>query len=354
MKKNKLKISNCYISHQSPVFIIAEAGVNHNGSLETAFKLIDAAADAGADAIKFQTFKAEDLVTHAGKMAEYQKKNIGKEESQLTMLKKLELPDNFYLPIIKHCKKRKIIFLSTPHGGFKAVDLLVKLKVPAFKFGSGDLTNLPLLEYAAKFGKPMILGTGMATLSEVSDAVDIIKKNGNNQTIILHCTTNYPCPLSEVNLRVMMTMKQKLSVLVGYSDHTNGIQVPIMAATLGACLIEKHFTLDKNMVGPDHKASIEPNELKMMVQAIRAVDVVLGSLVKKPTKSENKIIKTVRKSLVSLTTIKKGYKFTSENVGIKRPGTGLAPKYYHEIIGSISKRDIKADVLIQKSHYGKR
>lgn len=352
MVKN-IKIGNKFIGENQPVFIIAEAGVNHNGNLKIALKLIDAAVAAGADAVKFQTFKAEQVVTTAGEMAVYQKKNIGKTESQLEMLKKLELPESFYQPLIKRCREKNIIFLSTPHGGFNSVSLLQRLKVPAFKFGSGDLTNLPVLEYAAKFGKPMILGTGMATLAEVQTAVDVIKKAGNQQIIVLHCATDYPCPLNEVNLRAMLTMRQKLSVLVGYSDHTSGINVPMMAASLGACLIEKHFTLDKNLSGPDHKASLEPTELKQMVKVVRQVNIIMGSPVKKPTESENKIIKTVRKSLVSLVAVSKGDKFTAKNTGIKRPGTGLSPKYYQEIIGRVAKKDIAADSLIRKEYYEK-
>lgn len=350
----KIKIGNKFIGEKEPVFIIAEAGVNHNGDLKTALKLIDAAAAAGADAVKFQTFKAEEVVAGAGEMAEYQKKNIGKNESQLAMLKKLELPENFYPPLLKRCDEKKIIFLSTPHGGFNSVDLLERLKVPAFKFGSGDLTNLPVLEYAAKFNKPMILATGMATLAEARTAIKAIEKTGNRKIILLHCTTNYPCPLNEVNLRAMLTMKKNLSALIGYSDHTNGIQVPIMAATLGASMIEKHFTLDKNMPGPDNKASLDPAELKKMVEAIRQINIILGASVKKPTAGERRLTKIARKSLVSLKAIGKGDKLTIKNIGIKRPGNGLAPKYYYEVIGRVAKKDIPADVLIKKSHYGKR
>lgn len=347
----KIKIANKFIGENQPVFIIAEAGVNHNGDLKTALKLVDAAVAAGADAIKFQTFHAAEVVTAQGEMAAYQKKNIGKTESQLAMLKKLELPDEFYQPLINHCLKKKIIFLSTPHGGFASVDLLQRLKMPAFKFGSGDLTNLPVLEYAAKLGKPMILGTGMATLNEVKTAVKAIKQAGNQQIIALHCTTNYPCPLEEVNLKAMQIMAKKLTVLVGYSDHTLGIEVPIMAATLGACLIEKHFTLDKNMPGPDHKASMEPDELKNMVRAVRQVKEIMGSDLKKPTASELKISKLGRKSLVSLRDIKQGEKLTRENIGIKRPGTGLAPKYYFKILGKIAATNIKVDSLIKLSDF---
>lgn len=350
MLKN-IEIANKVIGKNRPVFIIAEAGVNHNGNLKIALKLVDAAAVAGADAVKFQTYKAEEVVTATGEMAVYQKKNIGGSGKQATMLKKLELPDNFYGPLLRRCRDKKIIFLSTPHGGFNSVDLLQRLKVPAFKFGSGDLTNLPLLEYAAKFNKPMILGTGLATLAEVQTAINVIKKAGNSKIIVLHCTTSYPCPLNEVNLRAIITMKKNLDVLVGYSDHTLGTQVPTMAATMGACVIEKHFTLNKNMSGPDHKASLEPAELKQMVQAVRQVDVIMGFSDKKPTESEKELTEIARKSLVALVAINKGDKFTAQNLGVKRPGTGLAPKYYNEIIGLVSKKDIAADALIKKEYY---
>jgi len=345
----KINIFGRTVSQQSPVFIIAEAGVNHNGNLKTAFRLIDAAVAAGADAVKFQTFNAEDVVIGSGKMAEYQKRNIGKtSDSQLKMLKKLELPDHFYGPLIKYCKDKKIIFLSTPHGGFKAVDLLERLKVPAFKFGSGDLTNLPVLQYAAKFNKPMILGTGMATFKEIQTAINTINKVGNKKIIALHCTTNYPCPFDEVNLRAMLTMKEKLQVLVGYSDHTKGIQVPIMAATLGACLIEKHFTLDKNMFGPDHKASLEPKELREMILAIRKVQLILGSTIKRPNKSELLMLKNVRKSIVAIRDIKKGEIFSKQNLALKRPGTGLSPSYWYCLLGKKAKNNYKVDEIIKK------
>lgn len=347
MNIKKIKIGKRYIGEGYPVFIIAEAGVNHNGNLKTALKLVDAAVIAGADAVKFQTFKAEDVVTVSGKMAEYQKINIGKTSNQLDMLKSLELPEDFYIPLIKYCKKKKIIFLSTPHGSFNSVDLLKKLKVPAFKFGSGDLTNLPVLEYAAKLFKPMILGTGMATMDEVRDAINVIRKTGNNKIIVLHCTTNYPCPLREVNLQSMVTMKKKLKILVGYSDHTQGILVPIMAATLGACLIEKHFTLDRKMSGPDHKASLEPDELSEMIESIRNISVISGSEIKQPNLSENSMIKSVRKSIVAQTDIKKGEIFTKFNLAIKRPGTGLSPRFWYQVLGRESKRNFKNGEFIK-------
>lgn len=362
----KIKIGSKFIGEKEPVFIIAEAGVNHNGDLETALKLIDAAASAGADAVKFQTFKAEEVAAPTVGMADYQKKNTGKTESQISMLKKLELPENFYRPLIKRGAEKKIIFLSTPHGGFKSVDLLQRLKVPAFKFASGDLTNLPVLEYAAKLGKPMILSTGMATLAEVEAAVNIIKKTGNDKIIVLHCTTSYPCLLHEVNLRAMLTMRQKLSALVGYSDHTRGLEVLITAAGMGACLAEKHFTLDKNMSGPDHKASLEPAELKELVKQIRTIEKrlaagesreglikkinlpeIFGSAVKKPTPSELKAAKLVRKSLVAGSDIKRGEKIKIGMIAIKRPGTGLAPKQINKVLGRRAERNIKKDELIE-------
>lgn len=344
-----IKIGNKIISYKSPVFIIAEAGVNHNGSLKIALKMVDAAAKAGCDVIKFQTFKAEQVVTREGRMADYQKKNLGKEESQLEMLKELELKENFYVPIIKRCRGKKIIFLSTPHGGFESVDFLESLDVPAFKFGSGDLTNLPVLEYAARFKKPMILGTGMATMKETKEAINCVKKAGNDKIIVLHCTSNYPCPFEEVNLRAMQTMMSELDVLVGYSDHTLGVQVPIMAATLGACVIEKHFTLDRKMKGPDHKASSEPAELKQIVEAVRNIKIITGSAVKKPVGIEKENKKIARKSVVAAADIKKGEKITEDMLAIKRPGIGIEPKFFDKIIGKKAKKDLRKNHLLMWS-----
>lgn len=341
-----INISGKSIGKNQPVFIIAEAGVNHNGRLDLALKLIDEAAKAGADAIKFQTFRAEQVVTVSGKMADYQKRNIGKTESQLAMLKKLELKEKYYPALIRRAKELGIIFLSTPHGGFESVDFLQKMKVPAFKFGSGDLTNHPLLEYAAKFKKPMVVSTGMSTLKEVETAVKAIKKIGNNKIAVLHCTTNYPTPLDEVNLLAMKTMEKKLGLLIGYSDHTEGLKVSVAAAVLGARIIEKHFTLDKNLSGPDHLASLNPQELKLLVSSIRNVEKALGSGKKVPFLSEKKVAKIARKSLVTIRAIKKGEKFTLKNLGIKRPGIGLPPKYFDKVLGKKAKKDIPADTLI--------
>ncbi len=347
-----MKIGNKIISNKSPVFIIAEAGVNHNEKLDLALKLVDAAADAGADAVKFQTFRAEQVVTGAGEMAEYQKKNTGKKESQIEMLRRFEFDESWYPKVIAHCKKRGIIFLSTPHGHIESADFLHGLGAPAFKIGSGDLTNRPFLEHIAKFGKPMILGTGMATLSEVKDAAKWIKETGKNKVVFLHCTTNYPCPLEEVNLKAMQTMIKTLpNVLIGYSDHTEGNLVSTLAVALGACVIEKHLTLDKNMEGPDHKASSNPEELKNLIQAIRNISTVMGSGAKQPTANEKKVTLIARKSVVSLRAIKKGEKFTKENLGIKRPGNGVLPKYYQTLLGKPAKRNIVGDNLIQKGDW---
>ncbi|KKT81452.1 MAG: N-acetylneuraminate synthase [Candidatus Yanofskybacteria bacterium GW2011_GWA2_44_9] len=344
--KKIIKIGDKFIGKGYPVFVMAEAGVNHNGKLDLALKLVDAAADAGADAIKFQTFRAEEVVIAEGEMAEYQKKNTGKNQSQLAMLKKLEFQEEWYPKVIKRCKERGIIFLSTPHGGFASVDLLNKFKVPALKFGSGDLNNLPVLEYAARLNKPIILSTGMGNMEEIKEAVKTISKKGNDNLIVLHCTTNYPCPLEEVNLNAMKTIEKEVGVMTGYSDHTAGYDTAVMAVVMGAPLIEKHLTLDKKMNGPDHKASADPKEFKEMVMKIRNVGIVMGQGKKEPTVSELKMLPLVRKSVVTLSDIKKGDLFTALNIGIKRPGTGLAPKYHTELIGSKSKKDIKAGTLL--------
>jgi len=285
---DKIKLISRYIGGNEPCFVIAEAGVNHNGKIELAKKLVDAAAKAKADAVKFQTFKADLVVTKEADLASYAERNIGQKISQLDMLKHVELAYNDFAIIKQYCDKKNIIFLSTPHS-FDAIDFLEDL-VPAYKFGSGDITNTPALKRAAKKGKPIILGTGMSTLDEVRYAINAIKSEGNEQIIVLHCTTNYPCPMAEVNLRAMITMQQELDCLVGYSDHTLGISVPIIAAAMGATVIEKHFTIDKSLPGPDHKASLEPDELKSMIKEIRKTGKILGSFDKKPTKSEKKIM----------------------------------------------------------------
>lgn len=340
----KIKIGNKLIAEEKPCFIIAEAGVNHNGNFRLAKKLVDAAKEAGADAIKFQTFKSEDLVTETGEMAEYQKKNIGKKESQLEMLKKLELSYQEFKKLKKYCDKKKIIFLSTPHTE-NAIDFLDSL-VSVYKIASPDLTNLPFLKGIAQKKKPIILATGMASLSEVKEAVRVVKRAGNKKIIILHCTTNYPCPLEEVNLRAMMTLKKEFKLPVGYSDHTLGIIVPIMAVAMGAQVLEKHLTLDKNLSGPDHKASLNPEELKEMVKSIRETEKVLGNAKKEALKSEEEIKKLIRKSIVAKIDIDKGSIIKGKMLEIKRPGNGILPKDLKKIIGKRAKKKIKKDQLI--------
>ncbi len=347
-----IKIGNNIIGENDPCFIIAEAGVNHNGNINLAKKLVDAAADAEADAVKFQTFKSENLVTENAPRAGYQEQNTGREETQLQMLKKLELSRGDFKLLRKYCDKKGIIFLSTPHTE-DAADFLNPL-MPAYKIGSGDLTNIPFLKKIAKKHKPMILGTGMSTMEEVKEALNAVYEEGNKEIVMLHCTTNYPCPRNEVNLNAMQAMQKELGCPVGYSDHTLGIDVPQMAVKLGAVMIEKHFTLDKNMEGPDHKASLEPNELKKMIDSIKngncknikLDEEVLGSKIKEPTESEIENAKVARKSIVAARGIKKGEKFSFENLAIKRPGTGLKPKEIYNIVGKEAIGSVKKDEII--------
>ncbi|HEY0087600.1 MAG TPA: N-acetylneuraminate synthase [Candidatus Lokiarchaeia archaeon] len=344
---NSVKISNKTIGGNNPTFIIAEAGVNHNGKVGLAKKLVDIAVNAGADAVKFQTYKSEDVVIPKIDSADYSKKNLGKQINQLEMLKAYELDYKDFKIIKEYCDKKRIIFLSTPHS-FDAIDFLEDL-VPAYKFGSGDITNLPTLIYAAKKDKPIILGTGMSTLNEVEIAINAIKKEGNEKIIALHCTTNYPCPFEEVNLRAMITMQKELDCLIGYSDHTLGINVPIIATALGAKVIEKHFTISKDLPGPDHKASLEPNELKTMVKEIRNTEKILGSFEKKPTESEKKIMKLIRKSIVAKKEIDKGVILKEQMISIKRPGMGIKPYDLLKIIGKKTKKHISKNEMIKEN-----
>lgn len=347
------------IKEGDPCFIIAEAGVNHNGNINLAKKLIDAAKKAGVDAVKFQTFRAEDLAAKDAKTADYQKKNTGKRESQIEMLRKLELSDHDFEELKRYCDSKGIMFLSTPHTE-GAAELLDNM-VPVFKVGSGDLTNIPFLERLAKRGKQIILSTGMSTLKEVKEAASAIRRY-NRKLILLHCTTEYPCPKKDANLKVMDTLRKETGCLVGYSDHTKGIEASVMAAYLGAVVIEKHFTLDRKMKGPDHKASLEPGELKRMVNEIRAIENgkkkinvpkrILGNGIKKPTKQELRIMKLVRKSIVSAKNINKGEVITEDMIIIKRPGIGIAPKNIAKVLGRIAKKDIKKDELISFNMLG--
>lgn len=314
--------------------IIAEAGVNHNGDMELAKKLIDVAAEAAADYVKFQTFSADRLVTHSAKKADYQTKSTDGNESQHEMLRRLQLTPAMHNELIAYCALRNIGFFST---GFdiESVDLLVSLGQNLFKIPSGEITNLPYLRHIGQLGRPVILSTGMATLGDIEAAIDVLEEAGTARSnlTVLHCTTEYPTPMSEVNLRAMQSMHSAFGVAVGYSDHTQGIEVAIAAVALGATVIEKHFTLDRNLPGPDHKASLEPHELKAMVTAIRNIDVALGDGIKRLTPSEARNMPVARKSLVASKAIKAGELFSAQNVTAKRPGTGISPMRWDEVIG---------------------
>jgi N,N'-diacetyllegionaminate synthase len=327
--------------------IIAEAGVNHNGSIDSAKKLIEAAVEAGADLVKFQTFKAEALVTRTADKAEYQKNLTGKSESQYEMIKKLELDKEAHLELIAHCKQKRIEFLSSPFD-HKSIDLLSELGLKRFKIPSGEITNLPYLRHIGRMGKPIIMSSGMATLEEVCAAVNILMEAGaeKEQITILHCNTEYPTPMEDVNLQAMLTMRDELGVSVGYSDHTLGIEIPVAAVALGATVIEKHFTLDRTLPGPDHAASLEPHELKTMVSAIRNIEKAMGDGVKKPSFSEVKNIPIARKSIVAKKPIKKGERYSEENITVKRPGMGTSPMKWDELVGKKSKGNFEPDDLI--------
>ena len=349
MKKILLKRDRyLWVTSMSKVFIIAEAGVNHNGSIELAKKLIDVAVEAGADAVKFQTFKADKLVSKYAQKADYQKQATSVDETQYEMIKKLELDENAHRVLMSYCKDKEIMFLSTPFD-HDSIDLLISFEMPIFKIPSGEITNLPYLRHIGSLGKEVILSTGMANLDEVQDALEVLIKAGTSKVkiTVLHATTEYPCPIDEVNLCAMQTMKTAFGVKVGYSDHTQGIEVPIAAVAMGACVIEKHFTLDRTMEGPDHKASLEPDELKAMVQAIRHIEQALGDGVKRPSKSEQKNISVARKSILASRPIEIGETFSDNNLIVKRPGNGISPMRWDEIVGHKATRNFSADELIE-------
>ncbi|WP_242865963.1 N-acetylneuraminate synthase [Desnuesiella massiliensis] len=327
-----------------PCFIIAEAGVNHNGDINIAKKLVDAAFEAGVDAVKFQSFKAENLVTNKAPKADYQKETTGN-GNQYEMLKSLELSYEDHIVLKSYCEEKGILFISTPFD-FESVDLLEKLNVPLYKISSGDLTNIPLLKYIAKLKRPMIISTGMANLVEIEDAVEVTKKEGNDKISLLHCTSNYPTEYEEVNLNAMTTLKNAFKLPVGYSDHTIGIEVPIAAVAMGAKIIEKHFTLDKEMGGPDHKASLNPEELGRMVLSIRNIEKAFGDGIKKCNKSEEKSKFVSRKSIVAKRFIKSGEIITEEMLDFKRPENGLSPIYLDEILNKVAITEICKDEII--------
>lgn len=331
----------------SKVFIIAEAGVNHNGSIDLAKKLIDVASDAGADAVKFQTFKAEKLVSKQAQKADYQKQTTEAQESQYDMIKKLELDENTHLELMNYCKEKSIMFLSTPFD-HESIRLLAKMELEIFKIPSGEMTNLPYLRAIGGLNKKVVLSTGMADIGEVEDALDILDSAGTSKenVTVLHANTEYPTPMCDVNLKAMQTIAQTFKVTVGYSDHTLGIEIPIAAVAMGASVIEKHFTLEKMMSGPDHKASLEPNELKAMVGAIRNIEKALGDGVKKPSPSEAPNMVIARKSIIAIKSIAKGELFTEENIGIKRPGNGISPMRWDELVGTYAQKDYQEDDFI--------
>lgn len=327
-------------------FIIAEAGDNHNGSRELAFRLIDKAVEAGADCVKFQTFVTEEVISKRAEKAEYQKAATGSDESQYQMVKKLELSFEQFRELQKYAEERDITFISTPFD-IPSVEFLDSINIPCFKIPSGEITNLPYLIKIAETGRDVIMSTGMAELNEIECAINILREHGSGDISLLHCNTEYPTPYEDVNLRAMLTLKEKFGVRVGYSDHTQGIEVPIAAVALGAEIIEKHFTLDHNMEGPDHKASLEPDELKQMVDGIRKTEKTLGNGIKTASPSEKKNIQIARKSIVARRDIKKGEILTEENLAVKRPGNGISPMRWYEVIGTKAIRDFSEDEMIE-------
>ena len=333
--------------NSNKVFIIAEAGVNHNGSVDLAKKLIDAAVDSGADAVKFQTFKAEKLVVKNTQKADYQKQTTDASESQFDMIKKLELDVDTHKELIAYCQEKIIMFLSTPFD-HESIDLLSDLGLKIYKIPSGEITNLPYLRYIGSLGKQVILSTGMSNLKEVGDALNILINAGTSKDniTVLHANTMYPTPMEDVNLNAMLTIQKEFGVAIGYSDHTLGVEVDIAAVAMGASCIEKHFTLDKTMDGPDHKASLEPEELKSMVVAIRNIEKAMGNSEKNPSLSESVNIGVVRKSIVASQNIKEGEVLTEKNIAVKRPGNGISPMKWDSVIGSIATKNYNIDDLI--------
>ncbi len=336
-------------------FVIAEAGVNHNGSLEMAFQLIDVAVAAGANAVKFQTFKAEKFIAVNAPKADYQQEATGSDESQLEMLRKLELDETAHIKLNRHCQKKCIQFLSTPFD-LESIDLLSRLGLEVFKISSGEITNLPYLRKLGALKKRLILSTGMADLGEIKDALDVLTQSGTplENITVLHCNTAYPTPFEDVNLRAILTIRNAFpGISIGYSDHTIGIEVPVAAVVMGAAVIEKHFTLNRNLPGPDHKGSLEPHELKAMVVAIRNIEQALGDGIKRPSASEMKNKLVARKSLVAERKIIKGERFSHDNVAVKRPGTGISPMRYDWILGCVARENIEADTIITLEHIKK-
>ena len=328
------------------VFIIAEAGVNHNGSIDIAKKMVDVAKKSGVDAIKFQTFKAEKLVSRNAIKADYQKRNTNDDKCQLEMLKDLELSFDQFIELKQYCDEKNIIFLSTAFD-FDSIDFLNSINMPCYKIPSGEITNLPYLERIAQTGKRILLSTGMSTLCEIADAITVLRENGANDITLLHCTTEYPAPYDEINLKAIELLLESFNLDVGYSDHTEGIVASVAAVAIGASVIEKHFTLDKTMPGPDHMASLTPNELTDLVKSIRLVEKLLGEKRKEPSRSELKNKDVARKSIVACRKINKGEILTEENITTKRPGNGISPMKWHDVIGKSAIRDFEEDEMIE-------
>lgn len=328
------------------VIVIAEAGVNHNGSFELAKKMVDAAKEAGVDYVKFQTFNPKKLVSKYAEKAEYQKETTGSDETQLQMLQKLTLTEDNFLSLRDYCKEVGIGFISTPFD-LDSIAFLETFDMDFWKVPSGEVTNLPYLEAIARTKRKVVMSTGMCDMNEIQDAMEVLKKNGTTEITLLHCNTQYPTPYEHVNLSAMSTIKDTLHKEVGYSDHTQGIEVPIAAVAMGATVIEKHFTLDKNMEGPDHKASLDPTELKQMVSAIRNIEKAIGSGLKEPSSSELTNKAVARKSIVTSREIKQGEVFSEENLTTKRPGTGISPMKWYEVIGKVAPRDFSEDEIIE-------
>ena len=350
MDNKHIKIADKIIGPGEPVFIIAEAGVNHNGDIELAKKLIEKAKESGADAVKFQTFKTENIIIRDAPKSTYHIETTGDKESWFALLKTQELDRSAHEILIKHCEEIGIIFLSTPYDE-ESANLLEELDVPAFKVASTDSNNIPFLKHLARKKRPIILSTGMCTLDEVRESVDAIVGEGCNDLILLHCTANYPADLKDTNLRAMLTLKKEFDLLVGYSDHTIGHINPIAATALGAVVYEKHFTLDKNLPGPDHRSSLNPNEFKQLVKDIRDTELAMGSSKKEPAESEKENRQKLRKSIVAKMGIPAGVYITSEMLAIKRPGTGLAPKLFDYVVGKKAKTLIKKDTLLKNEDF---
>ncbi len=338
-------IADRRIGEGHPCFLIAEAGVNHNGNVDLALRLIDAAKDAGADAVKFQTFKTEKVISRQAPMADYQKTNTGRTETQFDMVKRLELSQEVFRTLKQHCDRKGVLFLSTPFDA-ESADFLEGLRVPAFKIPSGEITNHPFLAHLARKGLPLVVSTGMSTLVEVEAAFHTMKKSGATEAAFLHCVSSYPAPPEDVNLRAMRTLKEKLGVPVGYSDHTEGIEIPLAAVALGASIIEKHFTLDRTLPGPDHRASLEPRELTAMVAGIRKIEQSLGTAEKRPAPCETNTRDVARRSLVAAAAIRAGTRVTETMIDMKRPGTGLGPEKFELVLGRKALRDITEGAIL--------